>query len=125
MESQESTDKLYRNIKTGEIKPLPLSVYRVVKNRWKPVPESKKTLEIKREDIISDDKIEGIKMGLNAAAEAIRKQSEQPETQDQETSGEASKEQLQAEYEQLTGNKPDGRLSAKKLAQAIEEIKGK
>jgi len=110
----ESQDKLYQHIKTGEIKPLPLNVYRVVKRNWRPVPESKsKLLEIKTT------------APINFAPEVT-------ETQDHDISAEASepaegeqtKESLQQEYEQLTGEKPDGRWSVKKLAEKIEETKG-
>jgi hypothetical protein len=91
----ESQDKLYQHVKTGEIKPLPLNVYKVVKRNWRPVSETKKPEPI-----------------------------EETQESTQDNSSELTKEDLQAQYESLTGNKPDGRWSIAKLQEKIEETKG-
>lgn len=110
-------DKLYRNVKTGETKPLPEKVYQAVKKHWEPVEEETVLGEspditppqISREDIISNEEI----------AEII------DETLETLPTEKVTKEGFQAQYEQLTGQKPDGRWSEKKLIQKIKELKGK
>jgi hypothetical protein len=46
-----------------------------------------------------------------------------PHPDDATTEPEPSKEDLQAEYEKLFGDKPDGRWNAKKLQEKIQEKK--
>jgi hypothetical protein len=87
-------DKLFRNVKTGEIKPLPPKVAEANKKNWKEVID----------------------------AELPAKEAE--ESQEQPSQEEPTREQLIATYERLTGGKPDGRWSNQKLTQKIEEFKG-
>jgi hypothetical protein len=89
-------DKLFRNVKTGEIKPLPPKVAEANKKNWKEVIEAE----------------------LPAEGKEVKTSQEQPSQE------EPTREQLIATYERLTGGKPDGRWSNQKLAQKIEEFKG-
>lgn len=119
----ESTDKLYQHVRTGEIKPLPYNVYKVVQRNWRPVPESKSTT--------SETKSFPLEVKTDDPVKFTPENREPIETPDHDTSAETSepadgptKEDLQQEYEQLTGEKPDGRWSVKKLTEKIEETKG-
>jgi hypothetical protein len=111
-------DKLYRNVKTGETKPLPIKVYQAVKKHWRPVEEpivtismvSGKTNEPEADLIVSIEASEGSAEFVHAGV--IENNDITP-----------SKESLQSAYETLTGEKPDGRWSEKKLIQKIEELK--
>jgi predicted phage-related endonuclease len=120
-------DKLYRNKKTGEIKPLPEKVYHAVRNKWEPAPEGTEYAEEYLAETISiiehekqSAKDPEIKENLNILQQVV---SEDVETK--EDAHEPEKESLQNEYEQLSGSKPDGRWSVKKLSEKIEELKGK
>jgi hypothetical protein len=87
-------------------------VYKVVKRNWRPVAESKSNpLEVKTPVKFTPETSETEDHDISA---------ETSEPAD----GEQTKEDLQKEYEQLTGEKPDGRWSVKKLTEKIEETKG-
>jgi hypothetical protein len=104
-------DILARNVKTGEVKTLPVRVFEAAKKYWVPIEEEDEsidlgpadsapaTTQIQREDIITTAQI-------NQVIESELKES------------------LPAIYERLTGKKPDGRWSEGKLTQKIEELKG-
>lgn len=104
-------DRLYINIKTGEKKHLPQKVYEANAKKWKPAPESEvKPTEQKSAplEIKTSDSVNFTESKTSEAQEAP----------------EPTKESLQAEYEALSGQKPDGRWSPKKLQEKIQETKG-
>lgn len=116
------SDKFYRNIKTGERKPLPLKVYEAVKKNWVPaddVPEEyadykdPETVHIIVEEKAATSDPE-IKENLDILQQVVEEVEAEPE---------GDKDALQAEYEKLSGEKPDGRWGIKKLSQEIEELK--
>jgi hypothetical protein len=120
-------DKLYRNVKTGETKPLPEKVYQAVRKYWEPVeqsesseadPEITETIQVIEEDkkAASDPEI---KENLDILQQIVSEEY----ADESEPEGEPDKEALQAEYEALKGEKPDGRWSVKRLSQEIEELK--
>lgn len=107
-------DKLYRNVKTGETKPLPEKVYQAVRRNWEPVEES--------ESLVTGPEADPeIKENLDILHQIVSEES----ADESDPEGEPDKEALQAEYEKLSGEKPDGRWSVKRLSQEIEELKGK
>jgi hypothetical protein len=92
---QEVEDKLYQNIKTGELKTLPLPVYNYVRRYWREVtrrPEPPKP-----------------------AAPVVKLY---------EDDVKPTLEQLRAKYTELTGLKPDGRWNEARLLTKIDEQKG-
>lgn len=99
-------DKLYRNVKTGEVKPLPIKVYQAVKKHWRPVEENVMPLT----DTAVETKVSPIR--IDTDLDVIPSNDLTP-----------AKESLQAAYETLSGAKPDKRWSEKKLIQKIEELK--
>jgi hypothetical protein len=110
-------DRLYKNVKTGEVKPFPPAVYEVVKKHWVLVEEyAKPSIDVlgslEHELITHEQKEEPTAIQRLILSE-----------KGQMFSSEPTREQLQATYEALSGKKPDGRLSEKKLIQKIEELK--
>jgi hypothetical protein len=106
------SDKFYRNIKTGERKPLPLKVYEAVKKNWVPVddvPEEyadykdPETVHIIVEEKAATSDPE-IKENLDILQQIVSEES----ADESDPEGEPDKEALQAEYEKLSGEKPDG-----------------
>lgn len=111
-------DQLYRNVKTGEIKPLPPKVYQAVKKHWEPVEEEFTSVVSENvETVVLEPQL-----GTGSYTEPAITITAQPEPT-LETSQYYPKETLQERYEQLTGQKPDGRWSEKKLIQKIKELK--
>jgi len=104
-------DILAQNIQTGELKSLPPKVFEANKNKWRRVAQK----EVKQAE--SDNDEDGL------LPPVITKKVDVKPTTEEQQSEEPSKESLQEEYEKLSGEKPDGRWSEKKLAQKIEELK--
>lgn len=104
-------DALYQHIKTGEKKRLPPKVYDAVKKQWRPIPEPKTEVKLTTEVDQTSTVVFEPTQDLDISAE-------------QSESAEPTKESLQAEYELLSGEKPDGRWSVKKLQEKIQETKG-
>jgi hypothetical protein len=116
-------DQLYRHVKTGEVKPLPLGVWKAVKKNWVPVPES----EIKakqaedqkffedyaKQHTAPDKPMPSVTTGkdIELLVESVGITETTP------------KESLQIAYETLSGEKADKRWNEKKLIQKIEELK--
>jgi len=108
-------DKIYRNIRTGEVKPLPLNVYKAVKKNWEPV-EDEETIIARYFSSVAAGYGEEVKQ------EPVETSVTVPDPSPVEQS-EPSKESLQAEFEAIAGKKPDGRWNEKKLAEKIKELK--
>jgi hypothetical protein len=127
-------DKLYRNVKTGETKPLPIKVYQAVKKHWRPVEEppvtlTEKAVETKVSPIKIDRDIEVVTSGSSEFVHAgvLGTDTEVTFGDLAKLKGDeltpSTKEELQADFEKISGEKPDKRWSEKKLIQKIEELK--
>lgn len=118
-------DQLYKNVKTGEQKRLPIKVYEANRKNWKPIEEPK------TEPVKDPEPIKLTDPGEKANLEILEQVTKEPlteeiqESEDTPTEDETSIEELQAEYEKLSGEKPDGRWGVKKLTKVIEELKDK
>lgn len=102
-------DILAQNIQTGEIKNLPPKVFEANRSKWRRIEMAAKDepLEVPKnnEAGLSQSPIITSVADLSSAIEN------------------PTKDFLQSEYEALSGEKPDGRWSEKKLAQKIQELK--
>lgn len=126
-------DILAQNISTGEIKRLPPKVFAAVKNKWREISEPESTgdsgsvvthgLIHSTGEPIPPAVVTTINSQDPDAGTISLQATSSPVVTVTEESAAASKESLQSEYESLSGQKPDGRWSEKKLAQKIEELK--